>query len=131
MAAAAATAARFAPAKPILIVDDHEDVRDVLAELLAAEGYPSVTATDGADALAVLRSGVAPCLILLDYHMPVMDGVTFRHQQLADPALAHIPVVLYSGAYDVRLQAQTLGVPHVFQKPLDPSRLVDLVKQYC
>lgn len=72
-----------------------------------------------------------PCLILLDLHMPVMDGKEFRKVQRQDPKLAALPVVVYSGVTEVEREARTLNVPHYFQKPLNLDALVGLVQQYC
>lgn len=116
----------------VLVVDDNEDIRMALQELLESEGYRTAAAENGEIALTLLtREHLRPCMILLDYDMPVMDGPTFRKRQQADPALADIPVILYSGADDIRRRAHALDVMHVFQKPLNLNSLVDLVRRYC
>ena len=126
------TAGPEASPNPVLIVDDNEDIRGALAMVLEQHGYSTAEADNGAVALAMLqRDHVAPCLILLDLNMPVMSGVEFRHCQERDPALADIPVVIYSGTDDVRSVAQSLNIPHYFQKPLNLDALVGLVRQHC
>lgn len=120
------------PQHLVMVVDDSEDIRLALEELLEHEGYRTATAENGAVALRMLtEEHRTPCLILLDYNMPVMDGPTFRKRQQADPALADIPVILYSGGDDIRRRSHALDVMHVFQKPLNLNALVDLVRRYC
>src|SRR5512138_2541112 len=82
----------------VLVVDDDESVRESLALALELEGYMVLRAAHGIDALLVLRTGIRPDVILLDLEMPVMPGWEFRERQLADPALADIPVVIVSSS---------------------------------
>src|ERR1700741_1107945 len=116
--------------RPVLIVEDDHDIREVMRLLLESEGHAVVTAANGEEALLALRSGLRPCLILLDLMMPKMDGFGFRREQLADPAKASIPVVLFSGMYDARMQCMFLGTVGYMQKPVDPDRLLILVAQH-
>src|SRR5438445_6065998 len=90
---------RLALSLPVLIVDDDADVRDAMEFLLRSEGYRTVTAADGDDALTKLRAGLEPCLILLDLMMPWKDGFQFRREQMRDPRLSAIPVVVLSGRH--------------------------------
>lgn len=75
----------------VLVVEDDDDVRDMMVELLEAGGYTALIARHGEEALAQLRAGQRPCIILLDLMMPVMDGWTFCDEVQKDPALAGIP----------------------------------------
>ena len=115
----------------VLVVDDHEEVRMALEALLVAEGFAVVTACEGEEALDRLRGGLRPCVILLDLMMPRLDGWQFRHAQLADPALASIPVIAFSGHESLRERASEMGIQDVFSKPVDPDQLLRLVGRYC
>jgi CheY-like chemotaxis protein len=85
----------------------------------------------GAEALAQLRAGSRPCVILLDLMMPVMDGWTFCEEREKDPSLAEIPVLVLSavGRADPR-SARLRAVEH-FTKPLDVGRLLAAVERHC
>ena len=115
---------------PILIVDDDASTREAMAALLKGSGFTVLTATDGDHALAVLRSGVEPCLILLDMFMPHKDGWQFRAEQIADPQLSGIPTIAFSGDDTVEDRAVALGLPFL-TKPVALDRLVNIVKRYC
>jgi len=121
------------PHAPILIVEDHEDVRGGLLSMLQSLGYWTISAKHGQEALALLRSGPRPALILLDLVMPVMDGWQFRREQLRDPALAEIPVVILSSYVERFTQGDrlTLGIPVVLQKPVLPDELQAAVERYA
>ncbi len=82
----------------LLIVDDDDSIRETLSEILEEEGYVVYRAADGREALAILRAGAPVSVVLLDIMMPVMDGPTFRQEQLADAALRHIPVLVMTAA---------------------------------
>ena len=111
---------------PVLVVDDDPDSRAMLAALLTLRGFVVVTASDGAEGLVVARQH-RPLLIFLDLMMPIMDGEQFRVEQLADPALASIPVILVTAVHRAADKASALGVAGCMQKPIDFDRLTTMV----
>jgi CheY-like chemotaxis protein len=114
---------------PVLIVEDDADLREMMAQLLALEGYHTAAVSNGREALDYLRNGEKPNLILLDLMMPVMDGWEFRRRQEADPALAPVPVVILSALDQSR--AADVSADAFLKKPLDFDRLLQLVRTYC
>lgn len=120
-----------APQSAVLIVDDSADTREALRSLLEHKGYQVFTADDGQQALEVLHRGVEPGLILLDLMMPGMDGFRFRKEQLQDPDLSAIPVIVFSGHHKVADYADTLRAAACFQKPVDIDAFLSLVKRHC
>lgn len=85
-------------ARRVVVVDDDEDLRQLVVQLLAMLGFESLGFADGGAALAELRrSGRIPDVILLDLEMPGMTGWEFRREQLRDPLLARVPVAVASG----------------------------------
>jgi len=118
------------PQGSILVVEDDPDVRDALTTILETEGYHVVKACDGQEALGQLRAST-PSLILLDLYMPVMNGWAFRAEQLRDPKLASIPVVVVSADSMVAKRAADLGAAGYVGKPIDFDRLLSLVATHC
>jgi CheY-like chemotaxis protein len=114
----------------VLIVDDDKDIRDTIQELLEDEGYSVATAENGAEALERLRR-VHPQLILLDLTMPVMDGISFREEQMNSDSLAAIPTIVMSARADPGKDAGPLLVRACLGKPLDLEELLTLVAHYC
>jgi CheY-like chemotaxis protein len=108
----------------VVVVDDDEDWRDLLVELLQDGGFDAVGFSDGRQALAALRRGNrTPAVILLDLEMPVMTGWEFRREQLRDRRLARIPVVVASGADRGSIDADAyLAKPYT---PADLFRVLD------
>src|SRR5213593_2710780 len=115
--------------RPVLIVEDDADLREMMAQLVALEGYEAHTASNGREALDYLRHSQRPELILLDLMMPVMDGWEFRREQRKDPAIADVPVVVLSALDPSR--GADIGAVEFLKKPLDFDRLLTLVRQYC
>src|SRR5437773_2596044 len=90
-----------AAGRTVLVVDDDDEVRLAVADVLESEDYQVLSAGNGLEALQMLRGpGARPDVILLDMMMPVMDGWTFRAEQQKVPELASIPVLLFT-AYSV------------------------------
>ena len=114
----------------VLVVEDDDDVREALVLLLGSEGVNAVGATDGRDAIDRIKSGFRPSLILLDLMMPVMDGERFLRTRIADPELASIPVVVVSAMQRIRVDPVELRVDEMIAKPVNPSRVLDAVRQY-
>jgi CheY-like chemotaxis protein len=115
----------------VLLVEDDEDLRTDLAQILRAHGHEVETAENGAEALAWLNSGHSSCLILLDLMMPVLDGWGFRAKQLSNPCIAGIPVVVLSGAGDVHRDALSLQAAGYLTKPFTLNQVLATVEQFA
>jgi CheY-like chemotaxis protein len=117
--------------RPILVVEDDDQVRQCLVSILAEEGHEVLEARDGHEALEVLRNGSSPKLVLLDLMMPDMDGWQFRAEQLRDETLANIPVVVVTAVPLVRQRLESLGgVADTIQKPFDVSSLLSTIARH-
>jgi CheY-like chemotaxis protein len=115
----------------ILVVDDDADIVEALADALTDEGYGVGIAKDGLDALRYLSVSPAPCLILLDWMMPHCDGPSFRQRQLADQAVASIPVVLLTADPRVQEKSREIGAVAHLRKPINLEDLLRVIKQHC
>jgi CheY-like chemotaxis protein len=105
----------------VLLVEDDDDIRIDLAELLEHEGFAVTCAAHGRDALSALHRRPRPHVILLDLMMPEMDGWAFRSRQLADESLAAIPVLLLTASgHDSVDELKPAGC---VTKPIDLDRL--------
>jgi CheY-like chemotaxis protein len=109
----------------VLVVEDDALIRESLIDALEEHGYQVTGAANGRDALDVLATPPRPDVILLDLMMPVMDGRSFRDQQLRDPALAAIPVVVLSAASDVLRAGAEMGAAGILRKPVTLRALLD------
>jgi len=111
----------------ILDVEDEQESRDSLREILEFEGYNVQTAVNGREALDALNaSGDRICIVLLDLFMPVMDGWQVIDQLRADGRLGSTQIVIITSA-PYRAPA---GLP-VFQKPLDLDKVMNEVQRLC
>jgi len=117
------------PLGTVLIVDDHEDTRVALAELIAYGGFRVEMAGDGLEGLAHLRCiGVRPLVVILDLAMPEMDGHAFLQAKAADPELRHIPVIVHSAVHPWGLPSNVRFLP---KGTTDPGELLDVIGREC
>src|SRR2546430_17244280 len=112
----------------ILVVDDAQVVSEIIADLLAEEGYSVVQAGNGREALEALFAGLRPDIILLDLIMPVMDGWQFLGERSKNPALRAIPVLVISATAEV---AEIPGTGGFIRKPMKLDRLLEAVEREC
>ena len=111
----------------VLVVDDDPDSRALLELVLSHEGYAVRSAADGAAGLRSARR-FRPDVILLDLAMPIMDGFTFRAEQLGDPTLAHIPVICVSGRHDAYEAARRMKLAGCVGKPFSLEEILVRVR---
>lgn len=137
--------------KKILVVDDEPDVITFISAVLQENGYNSLSAKDGVEALEVLRKE-KPDLVLLDLMMPKKSGITMFQELRKDPDMSHISVVVVTGMSEVTgvdfrnfMYKQTLRDENKFteatgltehtipdgyiEKPIEPEELIKVVKE--
>lgn len=110
----------------IMVVEDDFDIREVVADLLTAEGYEVIIAANGREALDYLESRAPPCVILLDLMMPVMNGWQFLEMLRKDCRLSQVPVVVVTAS-----PSSVSGANALIRKPFDLDDLVRTVSRFC
>jgi CheY-like chemotaxis protein len=112
---------------PILVVDDDEDNREALCELLAELGYAVHSVEDGQTALEWLEKHPAPCLVLLDLRMPGLSGQDVVEELERLRIRDRVGVIFTSAQHPSTAPA---GVPFLY-KPFDLEVLREVVAQHC
>jgi two-component system cell cycle response regulator DivK len=116
--------------KKILVVEDTEDNRQILRDLLGMAGYEMVEAHDGAEGVAKAAEH-KPDLILMDIQMPVMDGYEATRQIKANPELKGIPVIAvtsYALSGDEQ-KTRDAGCDGYIAKPYSPRQMLSKVRE--
>ncbi len=117
--------------KRILVVEDQEDNRAILRDLLTAAGYTYLEAVNGAEGIAV-AGREKPDLILMDIQLPEVDGYDATRRIKADPALSVIPIIAvtsYALSGD-EAKARAAGCDDYVTKPFSPRALLAKVRQH-
>lgn len=125
--------AESARAHGILVIDDDEDTREGLSELLRERGYQVATAADAREGLLRLRSlqSHAIDLVVLDLQRPMGDGVAFRRAQLSDSVLASIPVIAVDTGWESDRMAPSLCASACVSKPFELPAFFATVASFC
>ena len=117
--------------RAVLVIDDNEATRTGLVELLNLRGYRTAAAANGRDGLTSLRGDHSIGVVVLDLTMPVADGYWFRGEQRADPAIAHIPLIVFTGSDDAHVDVSMLEGAQVLRKPLGIPELLERIDSHC
>ena len=117
------------PPQRVLIADDDQDARELLAEILGLDGIRCMTAASGKAALALLNSNKSIGLLITDLRMAPCSGLDLI-RQVRESERAALPIIIISGDADVRdaIAAMHLSVVDFLLKPIDTSKLLALVK---
>ena len=121
------------PTQTIMLVEDSRDIQLLLASLLKSAGYEVICASNGLEALDMLRSSdTLPALIILDIMMPEMDGFEFRKEQEKDVRFASIPIVAMTAYGDVQSKAMQIGAQGYLKKPFsDVDTILQTVAKFA
>jgi CheY-like chemotaxis protein len=120
------------PAARVLVVEDNEMNMQLVEYLLEEGGYQIVKAASGEDALAIARSGEAVDLILMDIHLPGIDGLSVIREMKSDPQTGSIPILALTahamrGDKDRFLEA---GCDGYISKPIDVKTFLTSIRSY-
>jgi adenylate cyclase len=109
--------------KEILLLEDDDLLRDFLREILEDHDYHVTSSANGLEGLDKLSHGLQPDLILVDYRMPIMDGIAFRKAQMQNTLWATIPTLLLSG--DILKDFSIFGRQMIIPKPFNVISLIE------
>jgi CheY-like chemotaxis protein len=112
----------------ILVVEDHDDSRRMLEDMLTQAGFRVLTATDGAEALRLLASE-RPDLIVLDLILPWVNGVEVLRTVRDHPQLRIVPVLVVTGTQTSEFELRTFRPVRVLRKPLNVDAVVPTIQQ--
>ena len=114
-------------ARPILIVDDDNDILAAERAVLAEDGFAVREAHNGAEALAALEAD-PPAMIVLDVQMPGIDGPTFARE--LRKRLRHVPLIILTAAPDPKREADRCNAEAYLAKPFHAEELLRLVRRF-
>jgi two-component system, cell cycle response regulator DivK len=117
--------------KRVLVVEDQEDNRQILRDLLANVGYEMIEVQDGEEALVAARTQ-SPDLILMDIQLPLLDGYEATRRIKAQSDLRHIPVIVvtsYALSGDEE-KARAAGCDDYVAKPYSARKLLETINRY-
>ena len=115
----------------ILLVEDQEDNRRIVRDLLASVDYEVIEAVTGHEGVAMAEKHV-PDLILMDIQLPGLDGYEATRRIKANPALRHIPIIAvtsYALSGD-SVKAKEAGCDDYIPKPFSPRKLLAMIREY-
>ena len=116
--------------KRILVVEDDNSIRELLVELLQSEGYEVAAAVNGLEGIKYLQTNGNPDLILIDLMMPIMDGYTFRTEQMKNTEWSKVPVVVMSAEANAKEKMKNFGITAFLSKPVELDTILKTVERF-
>jgi two-component system chemotaxis response regulator CheY len=121
--------------KLIFVIDDEKDIRESLMEAIESEGYATISAPNGLDAISMFEKGPdnqvkLPDLILLDHIMPHMNGARFLELARRNKHLAKVPVILMTANRNLAQKSTIYGADGHLHKPLELDDLFKTIEKH-
>lgn len=110
--------------KPILLIEDSEDIRDVFASWMEMEGYMTKACGNAEEALQLLRGGLEPCMMLVDLSLPKINGEEFIAKVHEENISKGAPIYVFS-AHSVQTPIE--GTKGWVRKPVDVKQLLGIL----
>lgn len=120
--------------KCVIIIEDDDAIRETLQMVIEAEGYKVKTASNGLEAVALLKTLLSPCLILTDLMMPEMNGYEFISLASETHTIASIPIVVVSAVADphpINDLTKSGKIKGLIKKPVNLEYLLSVVHDHC
>lgn len=117
--------------KTILLIEDNDNIRENIAEILELSGYTVQTAVNGADGVVIAREQM-PHLVVCDIMMPVLDGYGVLRELRSNPDLQHIPIIFLTAMAEP-IEKKTgieLGAYDYIAKPVGGPELLVSIENY-
>jgi two-component system, chemotaxis family, chemotaxis protein CheY len=117
--------------KNILIIDDSESIREVIATGLEDAGYTVIKGVNGRDGLTCLENNPDVELIITDLNMPVMDGISFLKEVRKSSRHKYVPIIILTTESQEakKLEARNAGATGWIIKPFSKEKLITVIKK--
>ncbi len=117
--------------KTVLIVDDSVTMREMVSFALTKAGFEILQAGDGVEAVAKLKGGIKPNLMIIDIHMPNMDGISLIKAVRAMPSFKSVPLLVLTTEADEakKKEGQEAGATGWIEKPFNPEQLLKVIEK--
>jgi DNA-binding response OmpR family regulator len=113
--------------KRVLVVEDEQDVAELVADVLALEGYTARMATG--ESVVAEAAAFGPDVVLLDLMMPGIDGFEVARRLRREPQTVSIPIVVMTAMHDAAARARELGAEGYIAKPFDIGELIRIIER--
>jgi two-component system chemotaxis response regulator CheY len=117
--------------KNILIIDDSESIREVIASGLEMSGYNVIKGINGADGLTLLKENENISLVITDLNMPIMDGISFLKEVRSDENYKYLPIIILTteSQESKKQEARIAGATGWIIKPFSREKLIAVIKK--
>lgn len=117
--------------KNVLIIDDSESIREVIASGLESAGYNVIKGINGEDGLKCLNENKSVDLVITDLNMPIMDGITFLKEVRKNAKYMYLPIIVLTteSQESKKMEAKNAGATGWIIKPFSSEKLISVIKK--